>query len=271
MPELPEVETTLRGIKPYMEDQIITKVTVRNHILRWPIPATIAETLANQYIHQITRRAKYLLFHCDLGILLIHLGMSGSIRILGSTTDIGRHDHVDINLNNGYLLRFTDPRRFGAILWTECSIDDHFLLSHLGPEPLSRLFSDDYLIQKAMGRKSSIKTFIMNGKIVVGIGNIYANEALFLAGIHPKTITGTLPRNKLNKLVRVIKEVLKKAISEGGTTLKDFKRSNGKPGYFARYLNVYGRNERACYHCGSKIELFREAHRATYYCPMCQK
>ena len=175
MPELPEVETTRRGISPYLEGQMITTVVVRNHSLRWPIPATLAETLANQQVKKITRRAKYLLFHCDSGTLLIHLGMSGSLRLLDRPEEVAKHDHVDINFANGYLLRFTDPRRFGAILWTEDAITEHKLLNHLGPEPLSDSFSTDYLLGKAKGRKSSIKTFIMNGQIVVGVGNIYAN------------------------------------------------------------------------------------------------
>lgn len=269
MPELPEVETTRLGISPYIEGQTITKVVVRNYKLRWPIPSTIAETLTKQHINKITRRAKYLFFHCDSGTLLIHLGMSGSLRLLKIHAEPEKHDHVDITVDNGYLLRYTDPRRFGAILWTEEPIDEHVLINQLGPEPLSSLFSTDYLKQKAKGRKSSIKTFIMNGKIVVGVGNIYANEALFLAGIHPKTVTGDISLDKFNKLVEAIKQVLEKAIAEGGTTLRDFKKSDGKPGYFAQHLNVYGR-EQACYHCGSIIRLFKEAQRASYYCPLCQ-
>ena len=271
MPELPEVETTLRGIRPYIEDQTITTVIVRNYILRWPISKTISNNLANQHVHKITRRAKYLLFHCDSGTLIIHLGMSGNLRILNSIINTSKHDHVDIKFNNGYILRFNDPRRFGAFLWTEDSINSHALFSHLGPEPLSRSFSSKYLIKIAQGRKSKIKNFIMNAKVVVGIGNIYANESLLLSNIHPETVTGTLDQKELIRFVIVIKLLLEKAINNGGTTLKNFRKSNGKPGHFAQHLNVYGRNKCDCYCCGSKIQKLKTASRATYYCPICQK
>ncbi len=271
MPELPEVETTCRGISPYIEKQIVTDVTVRNHKLRWPIPNDIADTLSKQQVNKISRRAKYLLFHCDSGTLIIHLGMSGSLRILDKYEEPAKHDHVDISIDNGYLLRYTDPRRFGAILWTADNVFSHQLLQHLGPEPLSEDFSAQYLIEQTKKRKSSIKTFIMNGKIVVGVGNIYANEALFLAGIHPKTIASQLSNEKIKKLVSAIKQVLTKAIKEGGTTLKDFKKSDGKPGYFAQHLNVYGRKDLPCYHCSNTIQMYKELQRATYYCPLCQK
>ncbi|NQY51569.1 MAG: bifunctional DNA-formamidopyrimidine glycosylase/DNA-(apurinic or apyrimidinic site) lyase [Piscirickettsiaceae bacterium] len=270
MPELPEVETTRRGISPYIEDQTINQVIVRNYLLRWPIPKTIANDLANQHVHKITRRAKYLLFHCNSGTLIIHLGMSGNLRILNGPINIGKHDHIDIKFNNGYMLRFNDPRRFGAFVWTEDPINNHILLHHLGPEPLSSSFSSEYLIRIARGRRSKIKNFIMNSKFVVGIGNIYANESLFLSNIHPETITGTLDQKKLSRFVTVIKLLLEKAIHNGGTTLKNFKKSDGKPGYFAQYLNVYGRNKCDCYRCGSKIQLLKGANRATYYCPICQ-
>lgn len=270
MPELPEVETTCRGISPYIEKHTIVDVTVRNHKLRWPIPNDIADTLSKQQIHKISRRAKYLLFHCDSGTLIIHLGMSGSLRILEKHVEPAKHDHVDISMNNGYLLRYTDPRRFGSILWTADNIFSHQLLRHLGPEPLSEHFSTQYLSDQAKGRKSSIKTFIMNGKIVVGVGNIYANEALFLAGIHPQTIASQLTKEKIEKLVTSIKQVLIKAIKEGGTTLKDFKNSDGKPGYFAQHLNVYGRKDQTCYRCSNIIQMYKELQRATYYCPLCQ-
>ncbi len=271
MPELPEVETVRVGIVLYIEGCTITTVVVRNRRLRWLIPENLSGILANQRIDRITRRAKYLLFNCPAGTLLIHLGMSGILRLLTDNSDVGKHDHVDINFDNGYLLRFTDPRRFGSILWTNDNINNHFLLRHLGPEPLSTSFSTDYLMQKAQGWKRSIKSFIMDCKVVAGVGNIYANESLFLAGIHPKTVTGTILRGKLNKLVDVIKLVLRNAISKGGTTLKDFRTSNGSLGYFSQYLNVYGRNGDACRHCGSSVKVFKEVQRATYYCPLCQK
>jgi formamidopyrimidine-DNA glycosylase len=270
VPELPEVETTRCGISPYIEGQQINKVTIRNYSLRWPIPATLPKLLEQQLIHKITRRAKYLLFHCDSGTLILHLGMSGSLRILESSENVNKHDHVDISVANGYLLRYTDPRRFGAILWTTEPISEHSLLKHLGPEPLSEDFTADYLLLKAKARKVSIKKFIMDGKVVVGVGNIYASEALFLAGISPKRMANGLSKDDYGQLVKSIKQVLKKAIEAGGTTLKDFRKSDGKPGYFAQQLNVYGRKEQNCYHCSSKILMFKEAQRATYYCPLCQ-
>ena len=270
MPELPEVETTLRGISPYIEGQRISDITIRNHSLRWPIPDTLPETLNQQQIRKISRRAKYLLFHCDDGTLILHLGMSGSLRILESDDNVAKHDHVDIKVENGYLLRYTDPRRFGAILWTSGAISEHALLNHLGPEPLSDDFTTEYLSSKAKTRKISIKKFIMDGKIVVGVGNIYASEALFLAGINPKKLAKELADKEYQQLVLSIKQVLQKAIQAGGTTLKDFKKSDGKPGYFAQQLNVYGRKGQACYHCGSEILDYKEAQRATYYCPLCQ-
>ncbi|PHS68626.1 MAG: DNA-formamidopyrimidine glycosylase [Methylophaga sp.] len=271
MPELPEVETTCCGIRPFIEDQRITKITVRNYKLRWPIPTNIADILTGQQIHTVKRRAKYLLFQCDTGTLIIHLGMSGSLRILDSTDNVEKHDHVDIVVDNGYVLRFTDPRRFGAILWTEQPIDQYKLLRHLGPEPLSIDFDADYLSQQSQSRKTSIKTFIMDGRIVVGVGNIYANEALFLAGIHPKTLTGKMSLNQCEKLVSAIKNVLTKAIAAGGTTLKDFRKSDGKPGYFAQQLHVYGRKEKPCSICGTVIQHYQASQRATYFCPNCQR
>ena len=270
MPELPEVETTRRGISPYIEGQRIKKITIRNYSLRWPIPATLSEILNQQQIHKISRRAKYLLFHCDDGTLILHLGMSGSLRILESDENVNKHDHVDITVDNGYLLRYTDPRRFGAILWTSEPISEHALLNHLGPEPLSDDFTAEYFSIKAKTRKISIKKFIMDGKIVVGVGNIYASEALHLARINPKILAKDLSTKKYEQLVLSIKQVLEKAIMAGGTTLKDFKKSDGKPGYFAQQLNVYGRKGQACYHCGSRILDYKEAQRATYYCPLCQ-
>jgi formamidopyrimidine-DNA glycosylase len=270
VPELPEVETTRRGIRPYIEGQRISDITVRNYSLRWPIPDNLSEILNQQQIHKISRRAKYLLFHCDSGTLILHLGMSGSLRILESDENVNKHDHVDIKVENGYLLRYTDPRRFGAILWTSEAVFDHALLKHLGPEPLSEAFTADYLRSKAKTRKISIKKFIMDGKVVVGVGNIYASEALFIAGINPKKLAKDLSTKEYKQLVLSIKQVLEKAIMAGGTTLKDFKKSDGKPGYFAQQLNVYGRKGQACYHCGSEILNYKEAQRATYYCPLCQ-
>jgi formamidopyrimidine-DNA glycosylase len=272
MPELPEVETTRKGIKPYLERAVITQVTIRNYSLRWPIPSDLAKTLNQQTIQSVKRRAKYLLIQCNTGTLLIHLGMSGSLRILNKVErdNPAKHDHVDISLDNGYLLRYTDPRRFGAVLWTNELVKDHKLIAHLGPEPLLKDFHADYLYQQAKTRHCSVKTFIMNGPVVVGVGNIYANESLFLSGIHPRTIAQNLTETQCENLVEQIKLVLGRAIKAGGTTLKDFTKSDGKPGYFSQQLNVYGRKDQPCFHCGHKIEHYKVTQRATYYCPVCQ-
>ncbi|MCL4125560.1 UNVERIFIED_CONTAM: hypothetical protein GTU68_016399 [Idotea baltica] len=199
--------------------------------------------------------------------------MSGSLRILDivDQTKPAKHDHVDIALNNGHLLRYTDPRRFGAIIWTDKAIKDHKLIAHLGPEPLLNAFHADFLYQQAQTKRCSVKTLIMNGQIVVGVGNIYANESLFLSGIHPKTVANNLSQNQCENLVAQIKIVLAKAIKAGGTTLKDFTKSDGKPGYFAQKLHVYGRKNEPCTQCGDNIEHYKEAQRATYYCPSCQQ
>jgi len=271
MPELPEVETTRCGIIPHVEGQKIDQVTIRHFQLRWPIPDNLAEILTSQTVHSIKRRAKYLLFQCDSGTLIIHLGMSGHLQIVSESDPIAKHSHLDIKLDNGEILRFTDPRRFGAVLWTSDAIEQHPLLNHLGPEPLSDKFSAHYLHKISRNRRTTIKTFIMNGKHVVGVGNIYANEALFLSGIHPKLLAGKLSKAKATILVDIIKEVLEKAIKAGGTTLKDFKNSEGKPGYFAQQLNVYGREGEVCTQCGTHIKHFKEAQRATFFCPKCQK
>jgi len=271
MPELPEVETTLRGVSPFAKGQTITHVEIRHFGLRWPINSDLAKILKQQTIHQIERRAKYLLFHCDKGTLMVHLGMSGRLSVLDRGIDVQKHDHVDIELGNGYLLRFTDPRRFGAILWTETDPFQHQLIEHLGPEPLSEQFDASYLISQLKNRKTPIKTAIMNGEIVVGVGNIYANEALHLSGIHPSKKAHNVSLDEAEILVQQIKHVLDKAITAGGTTLKDFRKSDGKPGYFAQQLHVYGRNGESCDKCGGIIEVIKQAQRATYYCPICQK
>lgn len=270
MPELPEVETTRRGVQPYLEGQRINKMVVRHRGLRWPIPDGLEALIAGQTVHKVERRAKYLLLRCDTGTLIIHLGMSGRLRVLDNDDNIGKHDHVDIHFSNGHVLRFTDPRRFGAVLWTADSTDEHPLISHLGPEPLSDDFNADYLYQRAKGRSSNIKSFIMNGEVVVGVGNIYANEALFLAGIHPAKAAGKISKAKMIRLVDAIKLVLDKALLAGGTTLRDFRRSDGKPGYFAQELHVYGRKDEPCLTCEHPISCIRQAQRATYFCKHCQ-
>lgn len=273
MPELPEVETTLRGIEPFLQHTTISHVTIRHFSLRWPIDPQLAEILIGQTIHQLYRRAKYLLLRCDSGTLIIHLGMSGRLRILTASENITaeKHDHFDLLVNNDHLLRYTDPRRFGAILWTEQPLAQHPLFAHLGPEPLTELFNTATLFDKSQTRRCTIKTLIMNGKIVVGVGNIYANEALFMAGVHPASIANKLTRKDCEKLVTAIKVILARAIKAGGTTLKDFRKSDGKPGYFAQELSVYGRKGQACVQCSQTIEHYKEAQRASFYCPKCQK
>ncbi len=270
MPELPEVETTRRGIQPFVEGETINNMTVRHRGLRWPVPEGLEQLLIGQIVHQVSRRAKYLLLQCDTGTLMIHLGMSGRLRVLDNDDNIAKHDHVDIYFSNGKVLRFTDPRRFGAVLWCEDKPDQHPLIHHLGPEPLSEDFDGDYLYQRAKGRSSNIKSFIMNGEIVVGVGNIYANEALFLSGIHPAKAAGKISKAKMHKLVEAIKLVLEKALLAGGTTLRDFRKSDGKPGYFTQELHVYGRQDQPCLLCEQPIVCIRQAQRATYYCSQCQ-
>ena len=272
MPELPEVETTKKGIQPYLANTTITGVIIRQFSLRWPIANDLADVLTNQIINRVSRRAKYLLIEFDKGTLMIHLGMSGSLRILDKLGQgiLGKHDHIDIELSNGYILRYNDPRRFGSVLWTSDPISQHKLIAHLGPEPLLKEFNAEYLQQQAQSKRCNIKTFIMNGKVVVGVGNIYANESLFLANIHPRISAQSMSISQSVKLTEQIKSVLSRAIKSGGTTLKDFTNSDGKPGYFAQHLNIYGRKGEDCFICKSRIQHYKESQRATYYCPLCQ-
>jgi len=271
MPELPEVETTLRGIKPHIEHHKIVCVTIRHHGLRWPVPLDINKYLQDQVVTTITRRGKYLLFQMAKGTLILHLGMSGSLRMLTCFSAPQKHDHVDILFDNQMILRFTDPRRFGALLWTENDSQQHELIKHLGPEPLSRAFTSDYLYSRAKGRKVPIKTFIMDNKTVVGVGNIYATEALFAAGIHPKMLAGNLKLAGCQRLVTEIKIILRAAIKQGGTTLKDFVGSTGKPGYFKFHLKAYGRGGLPCIRCKTLLQEMRLGQRSTVYCGRCQK
>lgn len=270
MPELPEVETTCRGIAPHITGRTVNDVIVRNHQLRWPVPRGLRQKLSGHKIRSVTRRAKYLLLTFEHGTLILHLGMSGSLRIIDASIAAGKHDHVDIVLDNKRVLRLTDPRRFGAVLWTRNDPEQHELIAHLGPEPLSDNFNADYLFQRSRGRKSSIKQFIMDGKIVVGVGNIYASESLFLAGINPKRQAGKVSHERMTKLVDAIKQVLAAAIKQGGTTLRDFVGGDGKPGYFAQQLNVYGREGEPCRICGTTIKQFVQGQRSTYQCTKCQ-
>jgi formamidopyrimidine-DNA glycosylase len=271
MPELPEVETTRQGIAPYATGQQVTRVLVRERRLRWPISLELEASFSGQVICDVQRRGKYLLFRTVQGTLLIHLGMSGSLRVLRQETPPQKHDHVDIWLANGDYLRFTDPRRFGALLWTSAPPEQHPLLRSLGPEPLETDFSAEYLYESARNRKVCVKLFIMDSRIVVGVGNIYANEALSLAGIHPLRSAKRISLRRYGCLVAAIQQVLKAAIAQGGTTLRDFVSSEGKPGYFQQSLRVYGRNRQPCQTCGQVIQTRRVGQRSTYYCPHCQR
>lgn len=271
MPELPEVETTRRGIEPHLLDRKIKRVIVRNRQLRWPVSPKLAKAATGSRVHSVRRRAKYLLIGTDTGTIIIHLGMSGSLRILPSSTPAEKHDHFDLVIENNLVLRLRDPRRFGAVLWTGKDPLKHKRLVGLGPEPLTDQFNTDTIHKQASGRVLPVKTFIMTAKIVVGVGNIYASEALFRAGIHPETATGKISTQRLDRLVMAIKSVLSQAIEQGGTTLKDFTGSDGKPGYFSQSLNVYGREGKNCYQCNGVIRRLVIGQRSTFYCPRCQR
>ncbi|OOV86172.1 bifunctional DNA-formamidopyrimidine glycosylase/DNA-(apurinic or apyrimidinic site) lyase [Oceanospirillum linum] len=273
MPELPEVETTRKGVSPYCLKQRVKQLIVRQPSLRWPIPGDLSAQICGQQINKVERRGKYLLFHFDHGTLIMHLGMSGSLRVLLANSGgeaVNKHDHVDIIMESGNILRYHDPRRFGAILWTDQPVEEHKLIAHLGPEPLSDPFNADYLTQRCTKRKTAIKSLIMDSKVVVGVGNIYANEALFLSGIHPQQAAGSLKPEQLAKLTHNIRKVLQHSIEQGGTTLKDFVGGDGKPGYFAQQLNVYGRAGSECLHCKTELKEIRQSNRSSVFCPQCQ-
>ena len=270
MPELPEVEVCRLGISPHITQQKVVSVTVRNSQLRWPVPGDLNK-LCQQRVLSVERRAKYLLIRFKSGSLVLHLGMSGTLRIIDSTTPVAKHDHFDIAFEHGKILRLNDPRRFGAVLWFDQHVDEQGLLSKLGPEPLSDEFTHEYLYAKSKNRKVPIKTFLMNNHIVVGVGNIYANEVLFLTGINPIMPTGRLTKKQSYTLTLKIKEVLTAAIKQGGTTLKDFTQADGRPGYFAQSLFVYGRAGKKCLRCESILEEIRQSNRSSVFCPSCQK
>ena len=270
MPELPEVETTRRGISPHIKNQTIKQIKVRNKNLRWPVPRGLSAKLQDKKIRSVNRRAKYLLLSTEVGTIIIHLGMSGSLRIVPCGTRAEKHDHVDIEFGNKKILRLRDPRRFGSVLFTDKPVAEHKLLKNLGPEPLSADFNSNYLYNLSRNRKINVKNFIMDGKVVVGVGNIYASEALFLSGILPKRSAYKLTRTECGKLVTAIKKVLNAAIRAGGTSLRDFTRSDGRPGYFARSLKVYGRKGESCPKCGNPIKSKVIGQRTTYYCTHCQ-
>ena len=269
MPELPEVETTRRGIEPWVLNQTITGIKVRNAQLRWPVD--IPERLIGQSIDGVGRRGKYLLIATSQGTVIIHLGMSGSLRILPLGTPPLKHDHIDIRLGNGKLLRLNDPRRFGSVVFQPGDQpQEHWLLKDLGVEPLGNEFSGQYLFERSRKRKVAVKNFIMDSKNVVGVGNIYAAEALFLAGIRPGTGAGRIPRRAYETLAGSIKHVLDRSVRQGGTTLRDFVGSDGNPGYFQQQLNVYGRQDKPCRVCEKPLKLQILGQRSTVYCANCQ-
>ncbi len=269
MPELPEVETTRRGIEPYVRDQRITQVLIRDRRFRWPLDAAFPEYVTGQTIRAIDRRGKYLIFRLDRGGMILHLGMSGSLRLVPLNSLPGSHDHIDFALGNQRVLRLRDPRRFGSLHFA-LQPDEHSLLRTLGPEPLSDAFDGKYLYQLSRGRTTVVKTLLMNSQLVVGIGNIYANEALYYAGIHPQRAAGRISLRRYEFLAQATKDVLQAAIAKGGTTLRDFVQSNGEAGYFRIDLAVYGRAGQRC-HCGGTIRQTRLAQRSTYYCARCQR
>ena len=289
MPELPEVETTRRGLAAHVNGLTIADVVIRNAKLRWTIPKNLPRMLHGCTIHSLKRRAKYLLMDCGSGTLILHLGMSGSLRILPPGTPAEKHDHFDLLLSDGSLMRLRDPRRFGAVLWHSGDVHTHPLLATLGPEPLEdevstpslalplqgggnkSKFDARYLYQATRGRNASIKQCIMNNHIVVGVGNIYANEALFRAGIRPQLAAGKLSLPRCARLVEEIRATLAEAIAQGGSTLRDFVNSSGQPGYFQQNYWVYGRNGEPCRRCGSPIRQIRQGQRSSFYCQNCQK
>lgn len=275
MPELPEVETTRRGIAPHLEGQSIAQVITRHPRLRWPIPENLPEFLTGLTILAVTRRAKYLLLDCGIGTLIFHLGMSGSLRILTvkpgcSIESPGKHDHFDLILSDQTVLRLRDPRRFGAVLWYTGNILQHPLLINLGPEPLTADFNAQRLFEKTRKGRASIKQTLMDSRVIVGIGNIYANEALFLAGINPQIAAGSLSIRRYKKLVQAIKQTLLQAIEAGGSSLRDFVNSDGNPGYFQQQYWVYGRAGQSCKKCDRVIKQIRQNQRSSFYCPHCQ-
>lgn len=271
MPELPEVETTRRGIAPHVLGRRVARVDVYDRRLRWPVPADLDSRLRGRVIDRVDRRSKYLLIHAGEGALLVHLGMTGTLRVFRDPPPRRLHDHVDIVLDDGTLLRYRDPRRFGAMLWIASARDGHPLLAKLGPEPFDERFDTDYLWRKTRGRRAPIKLAVMDNRVVTGVGNIYANEALFRAGIHPSLRAGRLSRARAARLVAAVRDVLEAAIAKGGSTLRDFVGSDGASGYFQLDYFVYGREGERCRVCGGPIRQSRIGARSSFYCPRCQR
>lgn len=271
MPELPEVETTRRGIAPHVLGKRLDGALVRNAALRWPVPDDLNERLAGQPVDNVGRRGKYLILTMPRGHLIIHLGMSGSLRICAADTPLKKHDHIDIRLPQQRVMRYHDPRRFGSMHWTPDPVESHPLLAELGVEPLSDDFDGAHLYSLSRGRKIAVKDFIMNTRTVVGVGNIYAAESLFLTGIHPFREAGRISATRYQALAENIKIVLAASIEQGGTTLRDFVTPDSQPGYFAQTLRVYGRTNEPCRACATPIKMARKGQRSTFYCPKCQR
>lgn len=270
MPELPEVETTLRGIRPFLEGRQLQALTLREKRLRWPVPGTV-ERAVGARITALQRRAKYLILETDAGgDLLIHLGMSGSLRVITDDAPPRKHDHFDL-VTEDAIVRYNDPRRFGALLWVKPPREEHELLRHLGPEPLGDGFDGALLYERSRGRRVAVKNFIMDGRVVVGVGNIYASEALFMSGIHPNRPAGRIALARYEALSKAIRDVLARSIRQGGTTLRDYVNSDGAPGYFALDLLTYGRGGKPCMQCGSEIRQKVIGQRSSFYCPRCQR
>ena len=269
MPELPEVETSRRGIEPHLVGQPIVDVTIRNRKLRWPVSKDVDRHLPGETITSVDRRAKYLLINTTGGTAILHLGMSGHLTIVDRDAPASIHDHVDIGLGSGHALRLRDPRRFGSLHWSD-DPHHHWLLKDLGPEPLGDEFGGEYLWRRSRGRRVAVKQFIMNANVVVGVGNIYASESLFLAGINPKRAAGRIARPRYEALAEAIGNVLQRAIRAGGTTLRDYYGGFGEAGWFQQELDVYGREDEPCHRCGRPVTAIVQGQRATYYCKNCQ-
>jgi len=268
MPELPEVETTKNGLEKLLTNKKITEVEILNSSLRWIVDHSIKSKVNNQTIRSFSRRGKYILFNLDKGHLMVHLGMSGKINVVDTQEPLQKHDHFLLYFKNE-VMRFNDPRRFGSIFYLESL--DHKLLNSLGVEPLEDSLYDNYLFENSRNKTQNVKAFIMDSKIVVGVGNIYACESLYKAGINPKTKANKISKQRYISLTNNIKQVLRKAIKAGGTTLQDFAKVDGKPGYFSQELSVYGRENENCYSCNGKIRRIIQNQRSTFYCPKCQK
>lgn len=271
MPELPEVETIRRGLAPLVTGRRITRVVVRHRGLRWPVARDLERQLEGRAIAHVDRRGKYLLLRCDGGTLIVHLGMSGSLRTVPSATPPDKHDHFDLALDDGRLLRFNDPRRFGSVHWVERDPLDHPLLAALGPEPLAPGFDGDRLYAETRGRRAAIKQVLMDSHVLAGIGNIYAAEALYRAGIHPARSASRVSRARYRLLADAIRETLERALAAGGSTLRDYVDATGAPGCFQQQYGVYGRAGEPCRRCGATIRLMRQGQRSTFYCPHCQR